>query len=161
MFVIIAIANKRLLITGSSADLDPPRYSFQKFYIDGTNATNITPTNGAFGKISLRISLTDYRGNPINPPQLHYNFSVHNQFLDQGQFIPWFPTFEIWVEGHSSPWDPCPGECTWNGMVWVCPSDYYMVGWTTNDYYKQGIIHCAWDDNYKPFSEWPKLSEIN
>ena len=44
--------------------------------------------------------------------------------------------------------------------MWVFPNGYYEEGWTTNDYNKWGIIHCAWDDGYKPFEEWPKLNEI-
>ena len=152
--------NKKLLIS-SVSDSDPPMFSFQKFYVNGTTATNITPSYGAFGNIELSIAFSDSWGT-YNPPALISSFSVHNKFIDKGEFIPWSPSCDIWIEGRSYCWDPFDvGEATWNGQVWVYPNGAYPIGWTTSDYNKWGIIHCAWDHNYKPFEEWPKLSEIH
>ncbi len=57
-------------------------FSFQKFYINGTTATNITPSYGAFGNIELSIVFSDSWGT-YNPPQLYYSFSVFGSPKDE------------------------------------------------------------------------------
>lgn len=134
-------------------------FSFQKFYVNGTTATNITPAKGVFGNIELSIVFSDSWGT-YNPPRLVYGFPMPDIYFTEGGWSKYYPSFEIWIEGRSRPWDPVT-ESTWNGYVWVSPDDGIPIGWTTGDYNKWGIIHCAWDDGHKPFEEWPKLSEIH
>lgn len=104
--------SKKLLIASVS---DPLMFSFQKFYVNGTTATNITPPVGVFGKISLSIVFSDSWGT-YNPPLLDYDFPMPDIYFYEGGWSKYIPSFKIWIEGRSRPWDPVI-ESTWNGQV--------------------------------------------
>ena len=144
--------NKKLLIT-SASDSDPPMFSFQKFYVNGTKATNFSPAKGAFGIPTLQLETVSWA------PEWGLDLSFRFEGMDE--LIPKRPPpnqFEIWIEGWQRPWLPDIG--TWNGQVWVSPGDGRVGRWEPSDYYKWGILHCSWYEYDKPFDEWPKLSEL-